>query len=47
MNRSDKAAARPARQHVYKGSVGGWGSVRGMTRVAGAERDLPVRELMR
>ncbi|MDB5448186.1 MAG: formate dehydrogenase, partial [Phenylobacterium sp.] len=42
-----KAAARPARQHVYKGSVGGWGSVRGMTRVAGAERDLPVRELMR
>src|SRR5438309_398278 len=48
MNRSDRAAPRPPRKtRGYKGPVGGWGSLKGIARIAGAERDAPVRELLR
>ena len=47
MDRSEKSTPHPARKRTYKGPVGGWGSLEGITKVAVAERDLPVAELMR
>lgn len=47
MNRSEKGAPHPPKKRKYRGPVGGWGSVEGMTKVSLAEGDLPVGELMR
>jgi molybdopterin-dependent oxidoreductase alpha subunit len=47
MNRSEKSSPHPAKKRGYRGPVGGWGSLEGITKVGLAERDLPVGELMR
>jgi molybdopterin-dependent oxidoreductase alpha subunit len=47
MSRSKKRSPRAPKARVYRGPVGGWGSLEGIVRVSIAERDLPIRELMR
>jgi molybdopterin-dependent oxidoreductase alpha subunit len=47
MGRSEKSTPRPARKRPYRGPVGGWGSLEGISKVALAEGVLPVGELLR
>ncbi|CAN7470212.1 FdhF/YdeP family oxidoreductase [Phenylobacterium sp. LjRoot225] len=47
MDRSEKSAPHPARKRAYRGPVGGWGSLEGVSKVTLAEGDLPVGELLR